>query len=159
MPEYRIRRASIRDLAAMVHHRHAMFVDMGPATPKQLAALDRAYARFVRREMKGGRLSCYLVETKDGKVVAGGAIWLRETPPRVNFRGGKIPYLMSFYTEPAHRGKGLATLIVKEAMKWGRDKGYPWMMLHATVTGRGVYQKLGWEPTTEMRYTITMVGN
>lgn len=143
----------------MVHQRRAMFVDMGPATQEQLAALDRTYARFVRREMKARRLSCYLAETKEGKVVAGGAIWLRETPPRVNFPGGRIPYLMSFYTEPAFRGKGLATRIVKEAMKWGSERGYPWMMLHATAAGRGVYEKLGWEPTSEMRYKITMAGN
>jgi GNAT superfamily N-acetyltransferase len=143
----------------MVHQRHAMFVDMGPATREELADLDRAYARFVRREMKARRLSCYLAETREGKIVSGGAIWLRDTPPRVNFPGGRIPYLMSFYTEPAYRGKGLATLIVKEAMKWGREKGYPWMMLHATAAGRGVYERLGWEPTTEMRYKITMVGN
>jgi GNAT superfamily N-acetyltransferase len=66
---------------------------------------------------------------------------------------------MSFYTEPAFRGKGLATQIVKEAMKWGSERGYPWMMLHATAAGRGVYEKLGWERTSEMRYKITMAGN
>jgi predicted acetyltransferase len=49
--------------------------------------------------------------------------------------------------------------IVKEAMKWGSESGYPWMMLHATAAGRGVYEKLGWEPTSEMRYKITMAGN
>jgi predicted acetyltransferase len=64
---------------------------------------------------------------------------------------------MSFYTEPAYRGQGLATLIVKETMNWSRDKGYPWMTLHASAAGRGVYEKLGWEATTEMRYTVTAV--
>jgi GNAT superfamily N-acetyltransferase len=87
--------------------------------------------------------------------VAGGAIWLRETPPRLNFRGGKIPYLLSFYTEPGYRERGLATLIVKEAMKWARARGYPWMTLHASPAGRRVYEKLGWEGTTEMRYRFS----
>jgi GNAT superfamily N-acetyltransferase len=159
MSEFRLRRASIRDLRTMVHHRHAMLVEMHPATPGELAAVDRAYARFVRREMKGRRLLGYLAETEEGMVVAGGVIWLRETAPRVNFPGGKIPYLMSFYTEPAYRGKGLATMIVKETMKWGRDRGYPWMFLHASKAGKSVYEKLGWEPTTEMRYKITMAGH
>jgi hypothetical protein len=35
----RIRRAFIRDLRTIVHHRRAMFVDMGPATAEELAAL------------------------------------------------------------------------------------------------------------------------
>ncbi len=80
-----------------------MFVDMGPATPEELTALDRAYARFMRREMKAKRLSCHLAETR-GEGRGRDAIWLRETPPRVNLKGGRIPYLMSFYTEPAYRG-------------------------------------------------------
>lgn len=159
MSEFRIRRASIRDLRTLVHHRHAMLAEMSPATPAQLAATDRAYGRFVRREMKARRLFCYLVETEEGSVAAGGAIWLRETPPRIDFPGGRVPYLMSMYTEPAHRGKGLATLIVKEAIRWSRDGGYPWVTLHASAAGRGLYEKLGWEATPEMRYKITTAGH
>jgi hypothetical protein len=95
MPEFRIRRASIRDLRTMVHQRHAMFVDMGPATPEQLAALDRAYARFVRREMKARRLSCYLAETKQEEVVAGGAIWLGRLPlGQLSRRQDTLPHVL-----------------------------------------------------------------
>ena len=158
MPEFRFRRASIRDLPNLIHHRHAMLHEMRPATREELAAVDGAYSRFVRREMKARRMYSFIVETEDTKVVAGAAIWLREAPPRVNFPGGRIPYLMSLYTEPAYRRKGLATLIVKECMKWSRDKEYPWMSLHASEAGRELYEKLGWKPTTEMRYRITMSG-
>ena len=125
MPGFRIRRASIRDLRTLVHHRHSMLAEMAPATPRQLAAIDRAYARFVRREMKAKQLICFLVETGEDKIAAGGAIWLRETPPRIDFPGGRIPYLMSMYTEPAYRGQGLATLIVNESVKWSRERGTP----------------------------------
>jgi len=136
-----------------------MLAEMASATPLQLAAVDRAYARFVRQEMKGRCMFCFLVETTEGEVVAGGAIWLRQAAPRVGFPGGRIPYLMSVYTEPAYRGQGLATMITKETMKWGRDRGYPWMLLHASAAGRGIYEKLGWEATSEMRYRITMAGH
>ena len=93
---------------------------------------------------KARRLVCYVAVTEDEKVVAGGAIWLRENHPSPGFAGGKIPYLLSFYTDPQYRGRGLATLIVKEAMKWARERGYPWMTLHASPMGRGIYEKLGW---------------
>jgi GNAT superfamily N-acetyltransferase len=136
-----------------------MLAEMAPSTPKQLAAVDRRYSRFVLREMKGKRMFGYLVETEGGEVAAGGVVWLRETPPRVDFPGGKIPYLMSMYTEPAYRGRGLATMIVKETIAWSRKEGYPWMMLHASAAGRGLYEKLGWEATAEMRFNITMAGH
>ena len=108
--------------------------------------------------MKTRRLVCYVAVTEDEKVVAGGVIWLRENHPSPGFAGGKIPYLLSFYTDPQYRGRGLATLIAKEAMEWARERGYPWMTLHASPMGRGIYEKLGWESTTEMRYKFSNRG-
>jgi GNAT superfamily N-acetyltransferase len=158
MVEFRLRRAYIRELPILVQQRRAMFDDIKSITREEYAVGDAGYRRFVRREMKARRMVFYVVVTGDGKVVAGGGIWLRETQPRPGFRGGKIPYLFSFYTDPGYRGRGLATLIVKEAMKWARERGYPWMTLHASPMGRGVYEKLGWESTTEMRYKFTNRG-
>jgi hypothetical protein len=40
-------------------------------------------------------------------------------------------------------------------MQWARDRGYPWMTLHASHMGRPVYEKLGWEATNEMRIRFT----
>jgi GNAT superfamily N-acetyltransferase len=129
-----------------------MFDDIRPRTAEEHVVGDAGYRRFVRQEMKARRLVCYVVVTEDGRVVAGGCIWLRKTPPSPGFHGGNIPYLFSFYTDPDYRGRGLATLIVREAMKWAGERGYPWMTLHASPMGRRIYEKLGWERTTEMRY-------
>ena len=65
-----------------------------------------------------------------------------------------MPYLMSVYTEPNFRRKGLATRITKEAMKWCRKKGYSSLSLHASDMGKDIYSRLGFHKTREMRVRL-----
>jgi GNAT superfamily N-acetyltransferase len=58
------------------------------------------------------------------------------------------------YTEHAHRGKGVATKIVKESIRWAKAKGFPRMTLHASEMGRSVYEKLGFHQTWEMKIDL-----
>ena len=45
-------------------------------------------------------------------------------------------------------------MVVKEAIKWCRKKGYERLMLHASMMGRGVYRRLGFKRTWEMRLDL-----
>jgi len=58
------------------------------------------------------------------------------------------------YTEPKFRGRGLATRIVNEAMRWSKRNGHAVMTLHASKQGRSVYSRLRWERTWEMRVRL-----
>jgi GNAT superfamily N-acetyltransferase len=130
-----------------------MFEDMGHATAGGIRLHDRTFPRWVRREMKAGRFVCFLVE-EDGKVVGGGSLWLREVQPYPGFPGGKVPYLMSMYTEPSHRGKGVGTIVVKSAIAWSRKHGYSSITLHASRMGRPLYVKMGWKSSNEMELDL-----
>jgi GNAT superfamily N-acetyltransferase len=121
MSPLRIRRATFRDLDVLVHHRRRMFEDMPrPYTPDEHAVHDREYRRWAKRLMARGEFVAWIAETKEGAPVAGGAVWLQERQPRPGQRASKVPYLLSMYTEPEFRGRGLATRIVKEAMRWAK---------------------------------------
>ena len=63
-----------------------------------------------------------------------------------------VPYLMSMYTVKGFRRKGVASLIVKGALKWCREHEYDGVVLHASKEGRSVYEGLGFEPSNEMRF-------
>lgn len=145
----KVRRATLRDLAALVHHRRGMFEDMGIASSP---ADDRRYAAWARRRLRAGTLVAFLAESR-GAIVAGGCVWLQPRQPRPGFHG-RLPYLLSMYTEPAHRGRGLASRIVRAATAWCRARGYPKMTLHASVPGRRVYRRLGWTRTWEMEVRL-----
>ena len=152
---FRVRRATLRDLDALVRQRRGMWEAIGDHTPEEHDRADAVYRRWARQRLKSGRLVGFLVETRSRHVVAGGCVWLRENQPRPGWEDRTMPYLLSMYTEPEYRGKGLATRIVREAVRWARANGFRRMTLHASDEGRNVYARLGWQRTWEMRYRLT----
>ncbi|HLY77617.1 MAG TPA: GNAT family N-acetyltransferase, partial [Thermoplasmata archaeon] len=66
----------------------------------------------------------------------------------------RVPYLFSMYTEPGFRGRGLASRIVREAIRLSRRRGYTRVVLHAAPLGRRVYSRLGFERSWEMRLLL-----
>jgi len=61
---------------------------------------------------------------------------------------------LSMYTEPDFRKRGVASMVVKEAIRWCRKRRYERLMLHASKMGRGVYRRLGFKRTWEMRLNL-----
>jgi GNAT superfamily N-acetyltransferase len=147
----RIRRATLRDLDTLVRHRRRMFEDMGlQFSDEDWAMGDREYRRWVKRLMPRREFIGWIAVTSKGEPVAGGAVWLQERQPRPGLPPLKMPYLLSMFTERAYRGRGLASRIVKEAMRWTKVQGFPYMTLHASKEGRRVYKKLRFKRSWEM---------
>jgi GNAT superfamily N-acetyltransferase len=152
VPEFKIRRASMRDVGILVEHRHRMFEEMISPTVEESRLHDEAYEAWAKDMMRRKLLHVYIAETRDGRTAASGGVWLREMQPSPGHPHGMVPYVLSVYTRPEFRRKGLASMIVEEAMEWGRKKGYYKMVLHASLTGRKVYSQLGWKRTWEMEF-------
>lgn len=155
VPGFKIRRATARDVDILVRHRHMMFVEMTRPPAEKLRVLDESYRVWAKEMMKRKLFHGYVVTTDDGKPAASGCVWLREMQPSPGHPPGMIPYILSMYTAPEFRRNGLATMIMKEAMEWGRKKGYHRILLHASRAGRKVYPELGWKRTWEMEYTYS----
>ncbi len=154
MAGFRVRRARARDVDVLVLHRRRMWEDIGGRTPEQLDAADPVYRRWYLRESSAGRYLAFVAEDPRGRVVASGCLWLQPGQPRPGDASCVDPYLLSMYTEPAYRKKRLATRIVREAIRWCRENGHGRMTLHASKMGRGVYRRLGFERTWEMRFRM-----
>ncbi len=153
MPHLKIRPATLRDLELLVAHRRGMWRDMGYTNKKLLDAADLVYRRWAKERLKNGELVGWVVENS-GKSVASGCVWLKPVPPLPGFKVGCQPYLLSMYTEPEFRGLGLARKIVLESLRWANKKGFPRMTLHASEMGKGIYEKLKFERTWEMKLDL-----
>ena len=160
MPKLKIYRATLRDLETLIAHRRGMWLDMGYKEKKEgykreneLKAADQVYRRWAKERLKTGELIGFIVEA-DGKLAGSGCIWLRPRQPKPGNTKGVQPYLLSMYTEHAYRGKGVATKIVREAVRWAKAKGFPQMTLHASTMGKSIYEKLGFKQTWEMRVEL-----
>jgi len=127
-----------------------MFEDIKHRTVREHRTGDTRYRKWASLNMRRGKLHCFLAVSSDGRVAAGGCVWLKPIQPAPGRTAGDEPYLLSMYTEPEFRKNGLASRIVREAMKWAKSKGYQRMRLHASPMGKKLYAELGWERTMEM---------
>jgi len=146
-----VRPAGVQDLEALVHQRRAMWNALGVRSEKLHEKGDRVYKRWARARLKSHELMAWVVKSSDGRTAGGGCVWLQPVQPRPHRASMVQPYLLSMYTEPDFRRRGVASMVVKEAMEWCRKKKYERLMLHASEMGRKVYCKLGFRRTWEMR--------
>ncbi len=148
-----VERAGAGDLAILVAHRRRMWHDIGAARARaELDRADAAYRRWVVRETRAGRFVGFLVRGSDGRVAGSGAIWLQPVQPRPGRLARlELPYILSMYSEPDLRGRGVASRLVRAMVRWARERGYRRVFLHASKAGRPVYAGLGFVEGNEMR--------
>ena len=150
----KLRRASLHELDVLVRQRRSMWEDIGERNKAKLAEESRVYRRWVRSKLKTGRVVGWVAETNRGDIVAGGIVWLRPTVPRPGAKHSVEPNLLSMYTEPNWRGRGLASKIVHEAVKWAKRSGYTEIRLHASTMGRAIYTRRGFTRAWEMKLKL-----
>lgn len=149
-----VRRATLRDLDALVHQRRAMWIDLGIKDSARLDKADRDYRRWTQTRMRNRQVVGWMVEDKRGMIAGGGCVWLHPIQPSPRWSSTLQPYLLSMYTEPEFRRRGVASMIVREAIEWSRKQGYGRLALHASEMGRGVYKKFGFTRGWEMRLNL-----
>jgi GNAT superfamily N-acetyltransferase len=140
------------DVDILAEHRKKMWLDIHPEYEKEVRATVKGSREWIRDQLSRGSLIGLIVRTADGEVAGSGCIWLREEQPRPTNMRLSVPYLMSMYTVRGFRRQGVASLIVKGALKWCREGEYDEIVLHASREGRLVYEGLGFEPSNEMKF-------
>lgn len=131
-PRYRLRPARASDAALLVEHRHRMFTAIGGRPEAEITAHDGRYRRWLLARMRRGELIGVIAETYRGAPVASGCLWYRPDQPRPeNPRDDTAPYILSMFTEPEHRGRGLAGKIVRALIAEAKRAGHWQVILHA----------------------------
>jgi GNAT superfamily N-acetyltransferase len=154
---YILRRATLADADVLVRHRIAMFASLGGQPKRALARHGPRYLAWMVPRVASGELVAWIADDRGGRPVGSGAVWFQPAQPRPGFDDVRVPYILSVYTEPRARGSGVASEIVRTAIRLAKRLGYARVTLHASPMGRGVYERLGFGPTTEVRYWIDPV--
>jgi len=124
--------------------------DMGASLP----GTEERTREWIAERLASGKLVGFMVKTEDGRIVGSGCIWIREQVPLPFTAHLETPYLMSMYTEPEFRRKGVAKLIAETAIEWCRSHGYERISLDASEEGKSLYEKLGFVPGFSMRLQL-----
>jgi GNAT superfamily N-acetyltransferase len=149
--QVQFRTATAGDCATILHHRRAMFQEMGVGTAQELDRMSQIVEPWLRSALTDGSYRGWLAE-EDATVIAGGGLLVYPWPA-----GPKDPYnrrvtIFNVYTEPSHRKRGLARQLMLLMMDWLRAEGFQSIVLHASDEGRPLYEKLGFSQTNEMRF-------
>ena len=151
---YRVREATLADADVLVRHRIGMFTDMGLVL--DAAALDAAFRVWLSETMPEGIYRAWLAEAEDGAVAGGGGISILPWPPGPSYMGDKIAVVYNVYTEPAHRRRGLARLIMDTIHAWAAAHDITSIALNASRDGQPLYESMGYRltPSPMMFYPV-----
>lgn len=151
---YSIRAVRLSDVPVVVRLRTRMMRELGHVGPRAIARHARVVAPWIEHELRARRLWGYLAVGPDNTPLASGLLWLKPRNPSPRFPHTRIPYILSMYTAPPARRRGIAGEIVRALVDSARARGYPRVELHASRAGYALYKSLGFRPTDEMRLEL-----
>ncbi len=138
-----IRRAGPADVAAWARLRLAMLAEVDPHDP--ITADEDLVTGWLRARLDAPDFGAFVAEV-DGEIVASGGVTIYDVPPGPT-RWAREAYVMSMYTVPEHRGRGIAREVLDALIAFATgagDVGRVW--LRASDAGRAVYLRADFEP-------------
>lgn len=153
MATYSVRRATLGDRASLIRHRIRMFEDMGVMTAADPTgpALRDTFGAWLDAQMPAGTYVAWVVEAllddQTREVVAGGGATLIPWPPGPRYQGARLAFVYNVYTEPEHRGHGLARQVMEAIHAFCREQGIGSVALNASTFGQPLYASLGYQVT------------
>ena len=148
--EINIRQACSEDLEHILHHRIAMFEEMGYRDPAMLVRLEAVSREYFSEALRRGTYRGWMAEKSDGQVVGGGGIVVADWPGFPGEDQAKRIWILNMYTEPEARRCGVARKLMQTMVECCRREGYGAVSLHASAAGRLLYQSIGFQQTNEM---------
>jgi GNAT superfamily N-acetyltransferase len=152
--EIRIHEAGVGDLEHIVHHRRAMFEEMGYRDGGVLERVEKVSREYFVVALRSGAYRGWIAEDEDGQVVGGGGIVVAAWPGYPGEDRAERAWILNMYTDPGARRRGVAKRLLDAMVEWCRAKGFSAVSLHASDAGRPLYEKVGFQPTNEMTFKL-----
>jgi GNAT superfamily N-acetyltransferase len=135
-----------------------MFLDMGRLALEGEAALIRATEEYFRGALPRGEYLGWVAETQppSPEAIGGAGVQLRSILPRPATPGqglelGPEAIVLNVFVEPAWRRRGVGEALMQSILEALAERNVRRVVLHASDSGRRLYERLGFVPTNEMR--------
>jgi ribosomal protein S18 acetylase RimI-like enzyme len=148
-----IRRALPGDLSIIVDYRITMFQTF-VKDPYDWDRVKTYEVKYFLEKMEQGLFAAWVGETEKGKIIACAAVSFYELAPKPWNLESRYAFISSMYTEPEFRRQGIGGRLLKEALEYSRQKGITYATLHASKSGKSLYESHGFSDTNEMRMKL-----
>ena len=150
---YRIRRALPGDLPIIVDYRITMFQTFVKDAYDWNGV--KAYEeKYFAEKMEQRLFAAWIAETEERKIIACAAVSFYELAPKPWNLESRYAFISSMYTEPEFRRQGIVGKLLEEALEYSRQKGIAYATLHASESGKPLYESHGFSDTNEMRMKL-----
>jgi len=143
-PAFVVRPATARDAPALAALRGALFWELGQhSLPQQQAAFETRAAESFAAGLERAFCHAWLAVADTQQSIGSVALLVFPRLPTPDLPGQQEGYLLSVYTVPAWRHRGVASTLVAAAVATARELGLARIRLHATPEGQTVYTGVG----------------
>jgi len=141
-----VRRATVADAALVTHLRTVFLSEIdGEMTPSVAVALSEATETYMKTALMDGSFLAWLGEA-EGAVVATSGFIVQPFLPSTQNPSGLRGYIRNMYTVPAWRGRGAASALLAEIMRYAASRNLRRLYLHATEQGFPIYARARFVP-------------
>lgn len=142
--------ASKDDIEQLIRLRIAYMIDdFGGVSGHEKKCMEKQLPDYFNRKL-GDELVAFVA--KDGeRIVSVAYLHIIEMPANSILLNGLYGEVLSVYTEPEYRGKGLCTQLIRNLVEYGKKRGLGRVDLSATKEGYPIYVKVGFVDK-EQRY-------
>ena len=142
--------ADKEDIPELIRLRIAYMIDdFGSVSEEEKAGMEKQLPGYFSRKL-GTELIAFVARDQ-GRIVAAAYLHIIEIPANSVLLNGLFGDVLSVYTEPEYRGKGLCTKLMTNLVEYGKKIGLGRIDLKATNDGYPIYSKIGFKDT-EQRY-------
>lgn len=154
--QFTLREAGPADLPLIVRQRHAMFEGMGYVNRAALDLTDAKFVEWAESKLRSGEYREWFLQDEQGKVVAGGGLWIMEWVPHAIDQSTRRANILNVYAEPAYRELGLARRLLIHLLDHCREQGIRTVIVNPADELRPLYEAMGFRPTGELRIQVTV---
>ena len=142
--------ATKEDIGELVRMRIAyMKDDFGSVSVHERQCMETQLPDYFERKL-GTELVAFVA--KDGeRIVSVAYLHIIEMPANSILLNGLYGEVLSVYTEPEYRGRGLCSTLMRNLVEYGKKRGLGRIDLSATDEGYPIYAKIGFKDK-EHRY-------
>jgi GNAT superfamily N-acetyltransferase len=123
--EISIRAANNGDLTHIIHHRRAMFEEMGYRDAAVLDQVDQSSREYFAEALCTGAYKAWLAIDPNGRILAGGGIVIANWPGFPGENLAKRAWILNMYSEPEARRRGIAKKIIGSDHRVVPLRGFP----------------------------------
>lgn len=142
--------ASKDDIEQLIRLRIAYMIDdFGGISDHEKECMEKQLPDYFNRKL-GDELIAFVAK-EGNRIVSVAYLHIIEMPANSILLNGLYGEVLSVYTEPEYRGKGLCTKLIQNLVDYGKKRGLGRVDLSATKEGYPIYAKVGFVDK-EQRY-------